>query len=132
MRLPLPFHPSEPPWSLISRDLCQCIEGKLTLPRFVLGELSRDIVKLAPCIQLCERFFLLCMFLSQNRSMARSFVDPYFQDSYLAKNVPDVDALRSLLLRRSTLVGTGTGILALALIAAFAFGCHGVNTKSAS
>lgn len=64
--------------------------------------------------------------------MTRSFVDPYFQDSYLAKNVPDVDALRSLLLRCSTLIGTGTGILALALIAAFAFGCHGVNTKSAS
>lgn len=52
------------------------------------------------------------------------------KDSYFAKNVSDVDALRSLLLRSSAFVCSR--VFPLAFITAFAFGCHGVNAKSRS
>lgn len=39
---------------------------QFTLPRLILRELARNLIKLGPIAQLLQRLFLLCVFLALN------------------------------------------------------------------
>lgn len=67
-KLPLAFHPSEPPGA--EHTTCQSNNSltssshQLTLSRLVLGKLPRNLVKLDSIIELCQRLLLLGMLLA--------------------------------------------------------------------